>query len=406
MRGGGDLGPRKISLLKKILAFTLVELLVVIAIIGILIALLLPAVQAAREAARRMQCTNNMKQYGIAIHNYHDANGCIPAATNYFSSYRIGAHAVLFPYMEQTAYWEFIVAHPWGWSHISMENTDTSTNGPGFREMMVPTLRCPSDPGGSELKGMGRFNIMTCFGDNAGWNSFPAGYTNQFRSVAASNLYWNTNPLPHLPADWQSAASSNSVYGMISRVRERGFFASFYFKSFSSILDGLSNTIAAGESVSIRADLNEGVFYDIKGGMAKLKPIDGLLNSNGPQACLDLRGRNGDMRLFSGDVNWSWSGLGVTDGYFNTSGFCTVLPPNSPSCNDGNQAADGGGWIKSASSHHAGGVNVVMGDGSVRFISETIDCGDLTHAADNQGPSLWGVWGAMGSTNGGETVTL
>ncbi|MGL6196239.1 MAG: DUF1559 domain-containing protein, partial [Thermoguttaceae bacterium] len=85
-------------------AFTLVELLVVIAIIGILIALLLPAVQAAREAARRMQCTNNFKQMGLAVHNFHDAHGVLPPAA--ISSGRASLFVLIFPYLEQTALYD------------------------------------------------------------------------------------------------------------------------------------------------------------------------------------------------------------------------------------------------------------------------------------------------------------
>ena len=90
----------------KLQAFTLVELLVVIAIIGILIALLLPAVQAAREAARRMQCTNNLKQIGLAIHNFHDAQKGIPPGS--LGAGRVGTHVLLMSYLEQTANWDLL----------------------------------------------------------------------------------------------------------------------------------------------------------------------------------------------------------------------------------------------------------------------------------------------------------
>ena len=87
--------------------FTLVELLVVIAIIGILIALLLPAVQAAREAARRMQCTNNLKQIGLAIHNHHDSRKLLPAAAILYN--RAGLWPQIFPYAEQMAVADYVV---------------------------------------------------------------------------------------------------------------------------------------------------------------------------------------------------------------------------------------------------------------------------------------------------------
>jgi len=98
-------------------AFTLVELLVVVAIIGVLIALLLPAVQAAREAARRMQCSNHLKQQGLAIHNFHDTrNGIVPCVihgTNVNATNRTSAFGLLYPYMEQQSLYDIIVRQPW-----------------------------------------------------------------------------------------------------------------------------------------------------------------------------------------------------------------------------------------------------------------------------------------------------
>jgi prepilin-type N-terminal cleavage/methylation domain-containing protein len=91
------------------LGFTLVELLVVIAIIGVLIALLLPAVQAAREAARRMQCSNNLKQMGLAVHNFHDTRDAIPPLLIYFH-HRMTVFGLLYPFAEQSAQYEQLTA--------------------------------------------------------------------------------------------------------------------------------------------------------------------------------------------------------------------------------------------------------------------------------------------------------
>ena len=148
-------------------AFTLVELLVVIAIIGMLIALLLPAVQAAREAARRMQCTNHMKQWALACHNHHDTYGIIPVMLAKTRRTTSGNHFSpnysLFPFMERMALYDAVneLDNPWvtvDQNHIIAQN--------------VSTLRCPSDSYGnapSTLEGDNRrqavTNIVICRGD-------------------------------------------------------------------------------------------------------------------------------------------------------------------------------------------------------------------------------------------------
>jgi prepilin-type N-terminal cleavage/methylation domain-containing protein len=148
-------------------AFTLVELLVVIAIIGILVALLLPAIQAAREAARRTQCNNRMKQVALALHNYHDTIGRFPFATvcnidggapGMSTNARQSWFHMILPFVEQTAYYDLIVPRieaqqfPGGWP----ENT-----------VVIDTFMCPSDPLNPKTVQQGfHGNILPCHGSS------------------------------------------------------------------------------------------------------------------------------------------------------------------------------------------------------------------------------------------------
>ena len=211
--------------------FTLIELLVVIAIIGVLVALLLPAVQAAREAARRIQCSNNLKQVGIALHNYHAAVGCLPVGFLYPTGpvpsttsplqYRWSALAQMTPYLEQANLFnalnfDFPVGYkPAGgpspfWPFYPANTTAMSTT--------VASFLCPSDGAPSPMAGSGPVNYAFCSGSGIGGGDATgadgafilgpamsvAGLTDgSSNTVAASELllglagpYSQTTPLP------------------------------------------------------------------------------------------------------------------------------------------------------------------------------------------------------------------
>jgi prepilin-type N-terminal cleavage/methylation domain-containing protein len=332
-------------------AFTLVELLVVITIIGILIALLLPAVQAAREAARRSTCTNNLKQLGIALHNYHaalqsfpfrmggtSAGGCGPSNCG-----RLSGWVLLLPYMEQVPLHQQITSRqgtynaggpePWNGSYTPWQ-------------AQVPGLLCPSDDGGRKkaATGIGRTNYCFSVGDSINNNS------------------GSTDP--------------RGVFGYNSGTR------------IGDIHDGSSNTIALSERVVAQQAQR------IKGGIAYSK---GAVDKD-PSTCASTRGAN-DLYNSSEKVA-AWGGLRWNDGTVPFSGFTTVLPPNSPSCVTGTWDGDWG--IISPTSYHPGGVLGCLGDGAVRFISDNINTGNIAGAEITVGESQYGVWGALGSKNGGE----
>jgi len=364
----------------KARGFTLVELLVVIAIIGILIALLLPAVQAAREAARRSQCTNNLKQLGLALHNYHDTYLCFPArkdgsgacttiSTTYGSRRngnctRLSGFIPLLPYLEQ--------------------------------QPMAEAIRA-GEPGN---------NISP--GGPAGWESWPIWDNSPDVLLCPSD-----NGYPDNRGPYNSYAFS--VGDQISGIRDgqtvRGLFPTVRTVAIRDILDGTSNTVAMSERVCAARlpDNWDGSGNALTVGARQIEHVQGQAVGIGGVASSPIICRSyTDGRYYvAGTRVICPFGRRWTDGQPTIVGFNTVLPPNAPACaEDATTWRDQNNVVIPPSSRHPGGVNVLLADGSVRFISETIDTGNLALPPVSSGFSPYGVWGALGSKDGGDVATL
>ncbi|QDU37388.1 putative major pilin subunit [Maioricimonas rarisocia] len=350
--------------------FTLIELLVVIAIIAILIALLLPAVQQAREAARRTQCKNNLKQIGLALHNYHDVHGRFVyrkgGTDGYGDSSRLDGNyrrrsgmISLLPYIDQAPLYNLI------------EAGDTSTSPPvppggpapwssGWQVwwQQIPGFRCPSDPGITTARG-------TC------------SYAFSMGDYVAGNNRDSTDV--------------------------NGLFAAHTTYAVRDVLDGTSNTLAFSERVQASFGIGARSNPDIREGI--LTGVSSITSN--PGACLAAAAAisSGNRYTNGSQVKGKFSSF-WHDGQPENVAFTSVLAPNSPSCiNDTNPNSDGAVSLMSASSHHTGGVHALMVDGAVRFISDSIDTGNLGIATTLGGSSPYGVWGALGTKRGGEVVS-
>lgn len=293
--------------------FTLIELLVVIAIIAILIALLLPAVQQAREAARRTQCKNNLKQIGLALHNYLDVARVFPpgwiavddtgAPSAHEGTSGVGWATMILPYMEQ--------ANIYNQFNASLPLTDPANA--AFLRNQIPGYKCPSDP-------QPEFFFIAEEGSGALITGLPIA--NYIGSFGTEELDGCENAPGDLPVMADGTCRGDGVFYHNSRVR------------LADITDGTTNTLLVGERKTVP------------------------------------------------DLDWftTWPGM-IAEGEEAFQRVCGSAdhPPNDPSAH-----------FDDFSSHHTGGAQFCLGDGSVRFISENIDRGVYQSLATIQGGEVVG----------------
>lgn len=306
--------------------FTLIELLSVIAIVGLLVALLLPAVQHAREAARRTTCRNNLKNIGLALHNYHDAHGSFPFG---FDERESLWSAMILPQIEQSSMYGTLVfqeSGPGNWDSGGTNETAACT--------LIPVYRCPSmavsehvndNPSGSIMEGRVPVSYRACSGSN-GW------------SDAASTIPPNA---PAASVSLDSILLNGMFYGS-SRVR------------FADVTDGSTNTILIGESLTDPFFVKDGQAMD-------------YWQLGAPQTGTWVPGEDGGTEFSEG--------IGSTG-------------PRINSRLD--QSVSGAVMEVSFGSYHTGGAVFGFADGSVRFISESIDIQ---------------TYRALGTRQGGEVVS-
>ena len=360
--------------------FTLIELLVVIAIIAVLIALLLPAVQAAREAARRAQCVNNLKQIGLAMHNYVSANSMLPqVACDTFANgndtvpYQNYSEVTrLLPFLEQQATYNsinLIFGARWGTISGITDAAPLDANGAGVGSQgmvqatalvtQISSFLCPSDPypGGNGLMNLGLGNrvIGACnYPPNIGLN----------RRINFGTNNWVMNGPAYVSSNWDGAIGSRTV-------------------SLNTFLDGTSNTVifsewVKGPSGGPPQKNGLGVVYSL-GNASSDFPTDYQY----AQKCASVN-------PITANQNWTWKGewwmFGGTQVYSHT------IPPNRTACAYSDIGQDGRGTITliNASSLHSGGVNCLMMDGSVKFIKSTVN---------------YVSWYALATPDGNETIS-
>lgn len=320
--------------------FTLVELLVVIAIIGVLIALLLPAVQAAREAAHRSQCSNNLKQFGLAFHNYHDTYqkfpfGCTHAGSPLAPSWGPSFNAMLLPYLEQSALFKqmsWVGTSP-GSVYAGAGTTGQDVNRPLMLTLVIPYMRCPSS--NMDPRPNGNWEVHSHYPGISG--AYPDSRFTETRIYTMSS-------------------NGNATDGGISG---GGMLTPNRCQSFATCKDGSSNTMLMGE-MSARQFILDGSVRNLGAAGTDCGWLMGCMVSGT------------SVTGVAGDAN----GLNPTSATDKCYNITTVRYPINATP-FANQVYPGTGSNigpnNQMNSRHPGGINSLLTDGSVRFLSETMD---------------------------------
>lgn len=314
--------------------FTLVELLVVIAIIGVLTGLLLPAIQAAREAARRTQCTNKVKQMGLAALEFHDAHRKFPIARQGDED-SFGQHTELFPFLEE--------------GNVSLTfNFSIPANMNPARFITIDAFLCPSDIDDRMLN----------------------------KDVSANQFNWGKN-------NYRACAGSEfgqTINNQTPQAKElnNGLFLTNEAISLRQVTDGTSHTAIFSEA--IRGDANDDSL-EIESDLFQIGNGNGTNTSDKVYTkCMAI-----DFSMALGaSKQTSYAGRNWINGNYMTTRYNHVMLPNTWSCSRGNSPNNNGGAV-TASARHSGGVNLGLADGSVRFVSNGINLATWRALASRSG---------------------